>query len=412
MCAEIKVSVIVPVYNVETYLHECLDSIIAQSHNNMEIICINDSSTDNSLKILQEYAEKDKRLIILNQPHNMGPSAARNRGLEVAAGKYILFVDSDDYIEKNLIEKTLKCAEKQQADEVFFNCEWVSASNNPGWQPQNALTSEVLESDIKTGKDVFIEREKAQSVVGRGTTAWSCLYRSVYLNENNLRFYEGILHEDMLFYFKRCMCSKRVVVYNEKLYFYRKRDNTITTSFREERAKSLFIIISIIYAYWINNDSDEALNKAIGNYLKTLWFHYIRAIYTGEVSGNNIKSTPSVDYMYTLVNNINDAGKEILEKKDIEYLIKQKRFMIYGCGKVASEVMQCLNKYHLSPSNILVESREGNPEFFGGIKVNTLQEMGYIGDLPVVIAVSKRFGGGIQEKLSNLGYTGFICIRE
>lgn len=412
MGEEIKVSVIIPVYNVEKYLNECLDSIIAQSHNNMEIICINDSSTDNSLKVLQEYAEKDERLTILNQPHNMGPSAARNRGLEVATGKYILFVDSDDYIGKNLIEKTLKCAEKQQADEVFFNCEWVSASNNLGWQPQNVSISDVLESDIKTGKDVFIEREKAQSVVGRGTTAWSCLYRRVYLNENNLRFYEGILHEDMLFYFRRCMCSKRVVVYNEKLYFYRKRDNTITTSFRDERAKSLFIIISIIYAYWINNDSDEELNKAIGSYLKTIWFHYIRAKYKGEVNGNNIKSTPSIDYMYALVNNINDDGKEILEKKDIEYLIKQKRFMIYGCGKVASEVMQCLNKYHLSPSNILVESHKGNPDFFGGIKVKTLLEIGDIGDMPIIIAVSKRFNSGIKEQLSKLGCTGFICIRE
>ena len=92
------VSVIIPVYNVEQYLSKCLDSVINQTFKNIEIICINDGSTDNSLKILNEYAMADKRIIVINQ-ENSGVYAARNKGLQIANGKYISFVDSDDWIE-------------------------------------------------------------------------------------------------------------------------------------------------------------------------------------------------------------------------------------------------------------------------------------------------------------------------
>lgn len=92
-----KVSIIVPVYNVENYLRKCLDSLINQTLKNIEIICINDGSTDNSLSILEEYASKDERIIVINQ-ENAGVSSARNRGLEIATGEYIAFVDADDSV--------------------------------------------------------------------------------------------------------------------------------------------------------------------------------------------------------------------------------------------------------------------------------------------------------------------------
>ena len=114
------VSVIIPVYNVEKYLNQCLDSVIAQTLTDIEIICVNDSSTDGSLGILEEYEKKDKRIRVVTQP-NSGAGAARNRGLSMASGKYLSFLDSDDFFEPDMLELAYQKAEEDSADFVVFN---------------------------------------------------------------------------------------------------------------------------------------------------------------------------------------------------------------------------------------------------------------------------------------------------
>ena len=115
MQEEVKISIIIPVYNVEKYLHECLDSIINQTFKDLEIICVDDGSTDKSSEILEEYEQKDKRFTVISQP-NKGVSAARNRGMQQAKGKYIMFVDSDDYIASNACELIYNSAEEKRCD--------------------------------------------------------------------------------------------------------------------------------------------------------------------------------------------------------------------------------------------------------------------------------------------------------
>ena len=114
-----KISVIIPVYNVENYLSECLDSIINQSLNDIEIICINDGSTDNSLKILQDYEKRDNRIRVINQK-NSGLGATRNVGLSLSEGKYVYFMDSDDYLELSTLEELYHLAETNSLDIVLF----------------------------------------------------------------------------------------------------------------------------------------------------------------------------------------------------------------------------------------------------------------------------------------------------
>ena len=116
----IKVSVIIPVYNVEKYLRECLESVINQTLKDIEIICINDGSTDKSYEILKEYAKLDHRIRILNQS-NMGQSAARNRGLEIAKGKYVYFMDSDDWLEKDALKCLTDISESKNLQILYFD---------------------------------------------------------------------------------------------------------------------------------------------------------------------------------------------------------------------------------------------------------------------------------------------------
>ena len=115
-----KISVIIPVYNEEEYCNECIDSVINQSYKNLEIICINDKSTDNSLKILEDYAQKDSRITIINNQENKGLGFSRNVGLEYATGDYIFFIDSDDSILENTLELLLKNAISNESDVVLY----------------------------------------------------------------------------------------------------------------------------------------------------------------------------------------------------------------------------------------------------------------------------------------------------
>ena len=117
----IKVSIVVPAYNVERYIKRCIDSLIYQTYSNIQVIIVNDCSTDSSLSICLEYAEIDNRIEVVNLQHNRGLSEARNAGIEHAIGEYITFVDGDDYLELNAIEKCVEKILETEADEIVFS---------------------------------------------------------------------------------------------------------------------------------------------------------------------------------------------------------------------------------------------------------------------------------------------------
>ena len=114
-----KYSIVIPVYNVEKYLHQCLNSVINQTYKNLEIICINDGSKDNSLIILNEYLQKDNRIVIVNQK-NSGVSSARNKGIRLSTGDFISFIDSDDYLDLNVYEKCVQRIISDNSDIIIF----------------------------------------------------------------------------------------------------------------------------------------------------------------------------------------------------------------------------------------------------------------------------------------------------
>lgn len=129
----VKVSVIIPVYNVEPYLKQCMDSVVGQTLKDIEIICVDDGSTDGSLDILREYAAEDNRIQIIEQK-NAGAGAARNNGMRHATGKYLSFLDSDDFFEPRMLEKAYDLAEKDQADFVAYKSDSIIQRRNSLFQ--------------------------------------------------------------------------------------------------------------------------------------------------------------------------------------------------------------------------------------------------------------------------------------
>ena len=212
--ADAKVSVIVPVYNVEKYLRRCLDSIISQTYKNLEIILVDDGSPDNSGAICDEYAKKDGRIRVIHRT-NGGLSAARNSGLDVAEGEYIAFVDSDDWLVDTFVEKLYVKAE-QDALVVSNLLFWESDAQN-----QAAMAQRETETiDIRE-----FWRRTAETVCTPYIVAWSKLYPRRFFD--HLRFAEGLVHEDEAILHHVIAQAGRIHVIYEPLYVYRQNPASI-----------------------------------------------------------------------------------------------------------------------------------------------------------------------------------------
>ena len=232
------VSVIIPVYNVERYLRHCVDSVLAQTYTNLEIILIDDGSTDASGKICDEYAQKDARIRVLHKA-NGGLSDARNKGLDICKGEYIVFVDSDDFVSKVLIDIAVDAMQKGGCDVLAIK-DWT-----PFWDGED---EPILKDNTK---NIFVEYCDAREALVKmlyqrmetGAQLKICR-KSVY---TNIRFPYGYLYEDLATTYKLFFCTERVAILEEDIYGYRKRrDSIIRQSFSEKKLVMLDIFDQLV----------------------------------------------------------------------------------------------------------------------------------------------------------------------
>lgn len=198
-----KISIIVPVYNAEKFLGRCLESVLAQSYKNFEVICIDDGSIDNSLKILYELAQKDSRIKIFSQK-NQGSSSARNSGLQKISGKYVCFIDSDDYLEPDFLADLYYEAYERTADVVMTATKYIKGQK---------IKKDKINTQICTS---FNEKVKALPHGG----ACNKIYKAELLQKNNLTFPEGLYWEDNLFTIMACYYAEKMSVINGAEYNY------------------------------------------------------------------------------------------------------------------------------------------------------------------------------------------------
>ena len=234
---DIKVSVVIPVYNVELYLRDCLDSIINQTYSNTEIICVNDGSTDGSLAILEEYYAQDDRVSIINQ-ENSGSSVTRNAGMQQASGKYILFVDSDDMLKANAIESLLKYSEENKLDVLYYEAETIFQTDyirEKFWKYNTYYRREKVIPEVLTGDELV-----SKLIANKEYRVQPCLQFTTreHICNNHIDFPVGIVHQDNVFTFKNIIQAKRAAVINEIYYIRRVRENSIMT--QRQGFKSLY----------------------------------------------------------------------------------------------------------------------------------------------------------------------------
>ena len=227
------ITIIVPIYNSEKYLERCLNSILNQTYSNLEIILINDGSEDSSGKICEDFANKDKRIVLINT-ENDGPAKARNLGLEKATGKYISFVDADDYIENDMIETLYKVLKEKNVDMVRANY------------------------DIKKGGKTFFNNEKSLDK----------LYDKTNMNE----FIQNIISENMKSFIWLLLIKRECIKdnFSEEIYIYEDTNFYLTTL---SNVNTLYVFSKIVYHYEVNSNSvsrnAEKISQTIDNLLKS-----------------------------------------------------------------------------------------------------------------------------------------------
>lgn len=218
MSTQPKISFIIPVYNTEKYLRKCLDSIINQTFKDIEIICINDESPDNSLAVLEEYAQKDSRVVVLSQK-NSGQGVARNLGLSKARGKYIIFVDSDDYIESNMCEVLYSKMESTEVDLILFDYDVIVNNFRIPKKKYLAFDPSLINKNIKLSdiKQYYLSREP-----------WYKIYKTSFIKKHNINFSEIRICEDTPFWYKILKANPTCQIINDCLYNYEKRADSVS----------------------------------------------------------------------------------------------------------------------------------------------------------------------------------------
>lgn len=267
-----KVSVVIPVYNVAPYLHQCIDRVLSQTYQDLQIILVDDGSTDGSGEICDTYTRKDSRIEVIHKA-NGGLSDARNVGTEYAGGEYLLYLDSDDrWASDDFVEKAVACACSKHADMVLLTQNrFIEDADLPKEPVYTYNDSDFSGDAIETFENLYKKQHYPVS-------AWSKLIRTAVLRDNGVVFTKGLLGEDMDWTSRLLPHIKRMTYCNESLYLYRERPNSITTTFGKRNAEDFCCILEKWGEYWKQKNTKQG--RVFLGYYATLYvslvYHYLQ----------------------------------------------------------------------------------------------------------------------------------------
>ena len=297
-----KVSVIIPVYNVENYLRKCLDSLVNQTLKDIEIIVVNDGSPDNSQTIIDEYVKKYPKKVVSVIQENGGQGAARNTGLLHATGEYTGYVDSDDYVEKNMYEELYKKAKEENADIVI-------CGNNIVKENYELLTKEAVDKEFLLGK----------------MAVWNKIYKKSIIVDNKISFRSKVWYEDLDFSMKVYLSSNKISIVDKPLYNYLLREGSTMNNNNIERNLELIESFDSLISY--------CKNKGIYNETKEkieflcIYHMYIFAITRVLNTDNKYKDKITIINKFRKYINSNFSN---FKNNKYLYLLPKKRKLIYN----------------------------------------------------------------------------------
>lgn len=410
------VSVVIPVYNAERYLNECLDSLLKQTLKDIEIICVDDGSKDNSLDILNEYAMKDNRIKVVSQA-NQGAGPARNAGVELATGKYLSILDADDFFAPDMLLHTVRKAEEDRSEIVVFGA-WNYSDVTHVTSPLKA----VLRTDLVNVKSPFSKREFPKYILNFTLgCAWNKLFLRSFVMDNKLKFQAVRLADDIYFTMLALVKAERISILDEKLLYYRMANpdsqqgqtNKTPTEFflayygvkqtlqeegLYEQVEQSFVnramanCISRLGMLSAYEPYEYLYNKLKNEYFAAFEFaKYDKSFYYSEDDYENykiIEECSLAEYLYkqkyTLEHYIFGGFQQLYFRFPFERVGKDDRIVLYGAGNVGNAYFRQIVCSHYCEAVLWVDKKY--KEY--GYLVNEPKKMNEVEYDKVVIAVA------------------------
>lgn len=401
-----KVSVIIPVYNVEKYLSKCLKSVINQTLKDIEIICVEDCSSDNSCNILESYSTKDPRIKVFYNETNRGLSYTRNRGIQEASGEYIQFLDSDDYLDLDALDCFYKIAYDDDLD-VLISDYVTDYSDESRQEKNNSIIYPASVKSMTTGKKVFAELIYSQKV-----THWCfavlIFSKADFLKKNNILFIENILHEDIPFFYKLMHIADRCKCVNYYKYHYVQRSNSIVHVYNQYRLESFLIILEELLQYNAPMYDD---NKISAEYLYILnLIKRINSYCSNELKQNYDFYSEQTKNLFRMI-----VGKGLMDysvsyiTEKIANKLKNKKVFVYGAGEIAKHVIYELDRYNVEIEKIIVSSQSEKKHLLG-YEIVLFNDVNLPNNYTILVATSKKFQHGIAEILKKCDIDQIVFV--
>ena len=311
-----KVSIIIPVYNTEQYLKQCLDSVCNQTFKDIEIIVVNDNSTDNSFNIIKEYADNDNRFVVINLTETKGQGNARNEGLKIAKGKYITFVDSDDWVRNDFVEILYNEIEKNNLDVVSASQYFYDNLQKRVVNMQTISAKVLNKSNVET----LLIPKKIFFII----PVWQKIYKKQFLDDNKIKF-KLCFHEDNIFLFETLIKTTKIKFIDDEIYFYRiNRENSSMHEMNKDF--TMFDAFSELKTMLIENNKYEQYKK--------IYYQYISVATAAKLENLNLPLSKLKQY-YNKFKNLyyNDEFINNFSINKLSIMLKIRMILFYLCLK-------------------------------------------------------------------------------
>ena len=396
----VMISIIIPVYNAEKYINQCIDSILEQTYPYFELICVDDGSTDQSYEILKEYAKQDSRVNVIRQK-NQYAGVARNRGMEIAKGKYILFLDSDDFFCEDMLEKLVDKAEREQSEIVVFDAfQYDNLSQKVVTTAWKALSKVEFEEEVKSAKDI------RDSIFSFTVPApWNKLFLLEFVRNNNLLFQPIKRTNDLCFVYSALSVANRISILNEKLVYYRD-NNSLSLQGKGEETPEIFVeALMGLKQHLLVQNIWEDYKESFESMAISVAFYNLNNMKNKECYLNLCKTLKHKLFSQLITE---ENKKEDILIKELKY---KKDIIIYGAGAVAKSLVNYLLfgcNYEKEKIVIVVSNASQNIKYLYDIPIRAFDELRdnkKIRDKLLIIAINeKQVQQEIMKKVRNKGF--------
>ena len=401
-----EVSVIVPVYNSEEWLPACLDSVLAQTLADIEVVCVNDCSLDGCAAILADYAARDSRIKVITLAKNGGQGIARNVGFKASSGRYVYFLDSDDMVAPEALEELVARADIDELDGIFFDSQVVFDTPDLAqrYQSYPACHTGSYDAGVMRGLDLF-EAFMAQR-------DWTCyvqrqLWRAEFLRDRDLMFPTWASHEDEAFAFEVLVAARRVAFVPELYFIRRYREGSVmTTKPAFKNFASYFQGFCHIARFMYEHDiKSEAADRNLARIYDALVRQHKQLLADGVDVAARFEGTDLLDaYLLFAKSQKAYLHHGLLGASTQEALEQAETIYIFGAGIIAGNVFESLVNQGRAVEGFLVSSMEGNPAAFKGHRVRALADVSCDPNALVIVSVTDGYRVDVEQLLDAAGW--------